>query len=49
MSDPQLPGNDGRDGRPRITATRLVLWIVGAVIAIYLITSGIIGIITKGQ
>ena len=46
MSDQPGPGNDGK---PKLTTARIVIWVVGAAIAIYLIASGVIGILTKGQ
>jgi hypothetical protein len=35
-------------GRPRLTVTRVVVWVVVAGIGIYLLTAGIVGIIAKG-
>ncbi len=43
MSDPQLPG-----GKPKLTTTRILIWVIVGGVAIYLIISGIVGIIAKG-
>jgi len=40
------PGNDPQ--KPKITSTRIVIWLVVGGIALYLIISGIAGIIAKG-
>ena len=33
---------------PRLTATRIIIWLVVAGIGVYLLTAGIVGIIAKG-
>ncbi|WP_213816734.1 hypothetical protein [Glaciihabitans sp. dw_435] len=47
MTDPILP--DGEKKKPAITTNRIVLWVVVAGVAIYLIVSGLVGVITKGS
>ena len=46
MSMPPEPPQNG--GKPQLSTTRVVIWIVVAGIAIYLIASGVVGIIAKG-
>ncbi|MFC5502917.1 hypothetical protein ACFPJ4_11765 [Lysinimonas soli] len=46
MSTPPEPSSNG--DKPKLSPTRVVIWIVVAGIAIYLIASGIVGIIAKG-
>jgi hypothetical protein len=40
---------DGQKKRPAITTNRIVLWVVVTGIALYLLISGIVGIITKSH
>lgn len=47
MSDLKLPGDDEKK-KGEVSFARLSLWIIVGAIAIYLIASGVIGIITKG-
>jgi hypothetical protein len=49
----RLPGDDGGEqppGGPRRgpTTTRIIIWIAVAGVALYLIISGIVGVVTKG-
>ena len=39
-------GNDPQ--KPKLTPTRVVIWIAVAAIGLYLVISGIVGIIAKG-
>ena len=49
-TDPEGELPDDKPGpRGRPTPTRLVLWIVGAGFAIYLIVTGVVGILTKAR
>lgn len=47
MSDPGLPEGDGK-AKGGLSAGRVAVWVIVGTIAIYLIVSGVIGIITKG-
>ena len=54
MSDPtneQRQGPPGQKPGPRggVTPTRLVVWILGGGFAIYLIITGVVGILTKAR
>jgi hypothetical protein len=40
------PGEDPK--KPRLTTTRVVIWLVVAGIGLYLVISGIVGILAKG-
>jgi hypothetical protein len=40
------PGQD--PNKPKITTTRIVIWLVVGGVAVYLIISGIVGILAKG-
>jgi hypothetical protein len=40
------PGNDPQ--KPKLTPTRIAIWIVIAGIGLYLVISGIVGILAKG-
>jgi len=42
---PELPQ---KGDKPKLSTTRVVIWIVVAAIAVYLIVSGVVGIIAKG-
>ena len=44
-----LPEGSGGPQKPKLTATRIVIWVVVAGIAVFLIVSGIVGIIAKGS
>lgn len=41
--------DDQQPKRPGATPVRLAVWIIGAGIAIYLIATGIVGILTKAR
>ena len=34
--------------KPRLTATRVVIWVAVAAVGLYLVISGIVGILAKG-
>lgn len=38
----------GDDKKPKLTPTRIVIWIAVAGIGLYLVISGIVGILAKG-
>ena len=40
------PGNDPKP--PRLTATRIAIWVVVAAAGLYLLIAGIVGILAKG-
>ena len=40
------PGEDPK--KPRLTATRIVIWVAVAAVGLYLVISGIVGILAKG-
>lgn len=46
MSDPKPLGE--RD-RPRISLSRIAVWVIVGGIGLYLVISGVVGIIVKGQ
>ena len=44
-----LPPEPPRKGdKPRLTATRVVIWVAVAAVGLYLVISGIVGILAKG-
>jgi len=45
MSDLKLPGEDKKDGP---SMTRIAIWVIVGGIALYMLISGVIGIIAKG-
>lgn len=45
MSDLKLPNED--DKKPSVSTGRLVIWVVVTGVALYLLVSGIVGIIAK--
>ena len=45
MSDLKLPGDD--DKKPSISTGRIVIWVVVTGVALYLLISGIVGIVAK--
>ena len=47
MSDLKLPGDD--DKKPNISFARIAIWVIVGGIGLYLVLSGVVGIITKGQ
>ena len=46
MSLPPEP--PGRGDKPKLSPTRVLVWIVVAAIGLYLVISGIVGILAKG-
>jgi hypothetical protein len=46
MSDLKLPGDEKK--KPTVSWQRLVLWLVVGGVAIYLIVTGLAGVIAKG-
>lgn len=48
MSDLKLPGDDDKK-KPTISTSRITIWVVVSGVAIYLMISGIVGIIAKAQ
>jgi len=47
MSDFKLPGDDEKK-KGEVSFARMAIWVIVGGIAIYLLVSGIIGIIAKG-
>lgn len=47
MSNLKLPGDD-ENKKGEISMTRMAIWVIVGGIAIYLIISGVVGIIAKG-
>jgi hypothetical protein len=45
MSDLKLPSDD--DKKPSISTGRIVIWVVVTGVALYLLISGIVGIVAK--
>lgn len=45
MTDLKLPGEDKK---PEISFTRIAIWVIVGGIGLYLVLSGVIGIIVKG-
>lgn len=48
MSDSPIPGPERPRDRPPITPARITTWLVVGGIAVFLIVSGITGIVAKG-
>ena len=48
MSDEKLPGDNEKKRQP-ITMNRIAIWVIVGGVALYLIISGIVGIIAKAQ
>ena len=46
MSDMKLPGDD--NNKPKISQGRIAIWVIVSGVALYLLISGIVGIIAKG-
>lgn len=46
MSLPPAPKDDGK--KPGITPARIVIWLVVGAVGLYLVASGVLGIIAKG-
>ena len=47
MSDLKLPGEDNK--KPAISMNRIIIWVVVAGVGLYLVISGLVGVVTKGQ
>jgi hypothetical protein len=47
MSDLKPPGDD--DKKPAISFGRIAIWVIVGGIGLYLVISGVVGIIVKGQ
>jgi hypothetical protein len=47
MSDLKLPGEDKKK-KGEISTGRIVIWLVVAGVGLYLVISGVVGIIAKG-
>ena len=47
MSNLKLPGDDEKK-KSEISMTRMAIWVIVGGIAVYLIISGVVGIIAKG-
>ncbi|MEO7720445.1 MAG: hypothetical protein ABIS08_00855 [Pseudolysinimonas sp.] len=48
MSSPLEPGGNGGPDKPKLTTTRIAIWLIVGGVAVYLIISGIVGILAKG-
>lgn len=48
MSDLKLPGEDDKK-KGEVSFARIAIWVIVGGIGAYLLLSGIVGIITKGQ
>ncbi len=46
MSDLKLPGEDKK---PAIPFTRIAIWVIVGGVGLYLVITGLVGIITKGS
>ena len=46
MSDLKLPGEEKK--KPAVSMARISIWVVVTAIALYLIISGLVGVIAKG-
>ena len=47
MSDLKLPGEDKK--KPAISMNRIIIWVIVAGVGLYLVISGLVGVVTKGQ
>lgn len=47
MSDLKLPGEDKK--KQPITMGRIAIWVIVGGVGLYLVISGVVGIIVKGQ
>ncbi|MBN9239633.1 MAG: hypothetical protein J0J03_08160 [Leifsonia sp.] len=47
MSDLKLPGEEGK--KPAISFARIAIWVIVGGIGLYLVISGLVGVITKGS
>ena len=48
MSDLKLPGEENRKKR-EISFARIAIWVIVGGVGLYLVISGVVGIIVKGQ
>ena len=46
MSDLKLPGDDQK--KPEFSFARIAIWVIVAGVGLYLVISGVVGIIVKG-
>ena len=46
MSDLKLPGEDKK--KPEISFARIAIWVIVGGIGLYLVISGLVGVVTKG-
>ena len=47
MSDLKLPGDEKK--KPAISFSRIAIWVVVGGVGLYLVITGVVGIIAKGQ
>ncbi|CAN5247819.1 hypothetical protein BH09ACT5_BH09ACT5_07130 [soil metagenome] len=47
MSDLKLPGEEKK--KPAISFSRIAIWVIVAAVGLYLVITGLVGIITKGS
>ena len=47
MSDLKLPGEDEK--KPAISMNRIAIWVIVGGIGLYLVITGLVGVITKGS
>lgn len=45
MSDLKLPGEDDK---PKVSFARITIWVIVAVVGLYMVLNGVIGALTKG-
>ena len=48
MSDPKLPGEENKK-KGEISFARIAIWVIVGGVGLYLVISGVVGIIVKGQ
>jgi hypothetical protein len=46
MTDPKLSGDDKK--KPQISMGRIAIWVIAAGVGLYLVISGLVGVVTKG-
>lgn len=46
MSDLKLPGEEKK--KPSVSFTRLAIWLIVGGIGLYMVITGLVGVITKG-
>ena len=47
MSDLKLPGEDKK--KPAISFSRIAIWVIVGGVGLYLVITGLVGVITKGS